>query len=244
MIKIGIDAGHGMNTPGKRTPDDEREWHFNNIVLYAFEQEMKKYKGVETRRFDDYTGKTDISLSARTNTSNKWGADYFISFHHNALAGKWGNHGGTEIFVYEKASKESVNFANALLPTLVSSTGLRNRGVKKGNLHMVRETNCPAILIEVGFMDSYTDIKLLRDTKKLANVGTQLAITTANYLKLTLKESAPIVSNKPEELSNWAKEAWEWATKEGITDGKRPKDTSNREEQVVMLYRLAQSLKK
>ena len=37
--------------------------------------------------------------------------------------------------------------------------------------------------------------------------------------------------------SSWAKEAWEWAKKEGITDGTRPKDTMTREEMVTILYR-------
>jgi len=37
--------------------------------------------------------------------------------------------------------------------------------------------------------------------------------------------------------SSWAKEAWEWAKKEGITDGTRPKDIMTREEMVTILYR-------
>lgn len=37
--------------------------------------------------------------------------------------------------------------------------------------------------------------------------------------------------------SSWAKDAWEWAKKEGITDGARPKDTMTREEMVTMLHR-------
>ena len=39
------------------------------------------------------------------------------------------------------------------------------------------------------------------------------------------------------EPSNWAKEAWEWGIKNGITDGKRPQDNATREEIVTMLYR-------
>ena len=35
--------------------------------------------------------------------------------------------------------------------------------------------------------------------------------------------------------SSWAKEAWEWAKKEGITDGTRPKDPATREEVIVMI---------
>lgn len=37
--------------------------------------------------------------------------------------------------------------------------------------------------------------------------------------------------------STWAKEAWEWAKKEKITDGTRPKENITREEVIVMIYR-------
>ncbi len=46
--------------------------------------------------------------------------------------------------------------------------------------------------------------------------------------------------NKP---SDWAKEAWEWGKKEGITDGTNPKDLITREQVVTMLYRLAKKVK-
>lgn len=45
--------------------------------------------------------------------------------------------------------------------------------------------------------------------------------------------------NKP---SSWAKEAWEWAQKEGYLDGKRPKDLVTREELAVVLQRLVKKL--
>ena len=32
---IAVDAGHGLHTAGKRTPDGEREWSFNNRVVIA-----------------------------------------------------------------------------------------------------------------------------------------------------------------------------------------------------------------
>lgn len=41
-------------------------------------------------------------------------------------------------------------------------------------------------------------------------------------------------NNQP---SSWAKEAWEWAKKEGITDGTAPQRTATREEVITMLYR-------
>ena len=42
--------------------------------------------------------------------------------------------------------------------------------------------------------------------------------------------------------SAWAKEAWEWGKKEGITDGTRPKDAPTREEVITMLYNYDQKV--
>ena len=97
-MKIAFGAGHGMNTAGKRTPAGEREWSFNNKVALAFEAEMKKYKNVQLLRTDDRTGKTDVALATRTNRANNWGADIYISFHHNAFQGRWGTHTGVVTF--------------------------------------------------------------------------------------------------------------------------------------------------
>ena len=43
--------------------------------------------------------------------------------------------------------------------------------------------------------------------------------------------------------STWAKEAWEWAKKEKITDGTRPKENITREEIITMLYRFKEVIK-
>lgn len=62
MVKIAIDAGHGINTPGKRTPDDEREWSLNNKVALAAIAKLNTYQNVQILRLDDPTGKTDVPL--------------------------------------------------------------------------------------------------------------------------------------------------------------------------------------
>ena len=51
-----------------------------------------------------------------------------------------------------------------------------------------------------------------------------------------LARGANAVTQDKNQPSSWAKEAWEWAKKEGITDGTRPKDTATREEVITMLY--------
>ncbi|WP_052126060.1 N-acetylmuramoyl-L-alanine amidase [Ureibacillus massiliensis] len=186
MVKIGYDAGHGINTPGKRTPDDEREWTFNDQVARAFAKELELYDDVTLKRFDDPTGEEDVPLDARTDGANSWGADYYISFHHNALSGNgWGTHTGVETYVYTDPGSESLKLAEAIHPAVVKAYGLSDRGIKRANLHIVRETLMPAILIEGGFMDSSIDIKKLRDRNVLENAGKLIAQALGKFLRLS-----------------------------------------------------------
>ncbi|QIG62545.1 endolysin [Sporosarcina phage Lietuvens] len=186
MVKVVLDAGHGINTPGKRSPADEREWSFNSAVLLACAAHLKTYAGVEILRVDDATGRTDVPLGTRTSRANAWRADIYVSIHHNANTAKWGAWGGVETFTMDhpQANPKSRALANAVHPRIVKAMGLRDRGVKKANLHVLRETNMPAILTEGGFMDSTTDIGALRDSAKLKAQGIAIAEGIADYFGL------------------------------------------------------------
>jgi N-acetylmuramoyl-L-alanine amidase len=186
-LKVGYCAGHSFNTLGKRSPDDEREWTFNDKVARAFAEELSKYDGVELKRFDDPTGKTDIPLKTRTDNANAWGADIYISFHHNANKAVWGNWTGIETFVYTSPSPNSEKLAKLIHPEMVKAYGLTDRGIKKENLHIVRELKCPSILVEGGFMDSTIDIKKLRDDNVLRNAGIGVANAVVKYGELKPK---------------------------------------------------------
>ncbi|MEH6942442.1 N-acetylmuramoyl-L-alanine amidase family protein [Bacillus sp. JJ722] len=160
-LKIVLDAGHGPNTPGKRSPDGSlREYQFNKRVADVMKLKFSDYEGVQVL-FTHSDGR-DVPLSERTNAANKWGANLVVSLHANANAGKMGSHGGIETFIYTKPSAKSTEVAKAVQSALIKATGLRDRSVKKGNLHMVREPKAPSILVEYGFMDSYTDLPLLK----------------------------------------------------------------------------------
>lgn len=140
VIKVGGCAGHGgyksLNpkvnaTPGKRTPDGIPEWELNNEVIKAFEAELKTYEGVQFIRYDDRTGKTDVPLKTRTDKANRDGVDYYVSFHHNALKGEWGDHTGTETYTQKGVKdKDTLEFAKALHRGAVRAYGLKDRGMK------------------------------------------------------------------------------------------------------------------
>ena len=268
MIKVGYDAGHGYNTSGKRTPDGEREWSFNDKVARAFANELALYKGVMSRRFDDPTGQRDVPLRERTDGANNWAANYYISFHHNALGGRWGNHTGIETFVYTDPQPRSVALANAIHPAVVKAYGLTDRGIKRGNLHIVRETAMPAILIEGGFMDSLIDITKLRNDTILANAGRAVAQNFARFAGLSrvtsseeeltlaqyeeLKRLIEAQASRIQVLEALAgvreravapdhRVAWEWATAQGLVNGSNPNRPLTREQFATIEYRKANS---
>lgn len=198
-MKVVFDAGHGKNTAGKRTPAGEREWTFNDVVVRAAIAELNKYQGVEILRVDDPTGNTDVPLATRTSKANSWRGSVLVSVHHNANTGRWGTWTGTETYVMTPASSNpgSMKLAQAVHPRLVKAMGLRDRGIKAANFHMLRVSNMPAILTEGGYMDSTIDIVKMRNQTVLKNAGIAIAQGVAAYGGLKLKATAPVSKPAP-----------------------------------------------
>ena len=198
MTLVVFDAGHGKNTPGKRSPEGEREWYFNEKVVRAAMARMKEY-GVSVKRTDDPTGNQDVSLGARADRANDWGATVFVSCHHNAMGGGWHSGGGVETFYFSgnSSTSKAAKLARAVNPRVAKAMGLNDRGVKKANFAVLRETKMPAILVEGGFMDSRVDIKALRSDAKLKAQGIAIADGVAEYLGLKLKPAPKPEVSKP-----------------------------------------------
>ena len=109
-----------------------------------------------------------MPLSKRTDDSNKFGADAYVSFHNNALGIKWGKHAGMETFSYIGSNPKSEKLQRHIHAHLIKATKNTDRGMKEANFHVLRETkNCAAVLCESFFMDSVYDIKKLRDDNYL-----------------------------------------------------------------------------
>lgn len=197
-IKGVVGAGHGIHTSGKRTPAGEREWSFNTIVVTAMINEFKNYEGIQIRRADDPTGQRDVPLRERTDMANSWGADFYISYHHNANTGRWGTWTGTETYVYNGAIQSKTKpFAEVIHKAAVEEYQLRDRGLKRANFHILRESRMPAALVEGGYMDSTIDIKVMRNKRILMNVGINIAQAVAKFYGLKRKNGTTTNTNKP-----------------------------------------------
>ncbi len=203
MVRIALDAGHGINTPGKRClksldKNETREWVLNNRVANYVEELLKGYENVEVLRVDDVTGKRDVPLSERTKKANDWKADIYISIHHNAGI-NGGTGGGIVVYRYPNSSKFTKAMQKRLYDELIKETGLKgNRASPLGeaNFHVLRETKMAAVLIENGFMDSRTDVPIILSDAHAKKTADGIVEFVVEHFKLK-KKPVPKPTPKP-----------------------------------------------
>lgn len=160
-FKWVVNAGHGPNTPGKRSPEGMKEYEFNRAVAqYVKEITYAEYEGVEI--FFPHSDTRDVPLTERTNYANNIGANCWTGIHANASGASWSTAKGIETFVYPTRPESSYTLALGVQRELIKVTGLTDRGVKTADLHEVRETHMDSILIEAGFMTNQVEVELLK----------------------------------------------------------------------------------
>lgn len=205
MFKLALNAGHGIYTSGKRClksldVNETREWELNNRICDLIEVKLRAYDGYELLRIDDTTGEKDIALKTRTDNANKWGADLYLSIHHNAGV-KGGAGGGVIAIVYKNVGSNTLDWQKKLYDSIISYTNLkgnRSNPLQKQNLHEVRETKMSAVLLECGFMDSSTDVPIiLSDTyaDQVATACVEVIVAKAGLSKKTIE--TPVITPEP-----------------------------------------------
>lgn len=172
-IKIAIDAGHGSQTAGKRTPDGYKEHWINVRHAYYFEKALKRC-GFDTVRigWNDTNAKddTDMTILARQKAIRAAGVDASVSWHANAYGSDWNSANGVETIIHSVSSKrkDSRALADLVQAELIKGTDQKNRGVKTGNFGVCNATymRCKAaILVESGFMTNSREAELLKTDK-------------------------------------------------------------------------------
>ncbi|WP_318616735.1 N-acetylmuramoyl-L-alanine amidase [Sporosarcina sp. YIM B06819] len=181
MMKIMIDAGHGPETAGKRSPDGLlREFSFNSAVANLIQQYLME-EGLTV--YFAHDEQKDVSLAERTRYANKMQVEAFISIHANAYGTNWNLANGIETYAYLTASQESLALASLIQRSLIMACNRTDRGVKKADFAVLRETNMPAVLIECGFMTHRQEAALLlqKAYRKQCAKAISFAITAWAY---------------------------------------------------------------
>ena len=157
---VVVDAGHGGSQPGA-VKRDIYEKHLNlDIVLklkeLLDEVDEKKLKVFYTRLED-----TNPSLMDRAYMANQLDANLFISVHNNASAdGKFSSLNGTMVlYSPDEDDDSSKRLAQICLENVNESTGSKDLGlVEADHIYIIRTSEVPVALIEVGYMTNTTEL--------------------------------------------------------------------------------------
>ena len=150
-MKICLDAGHGLYTLGKRSPNGTKEAEQNYPIMIKI-VEYLKLNGIDVVCTNTDI-KNDMSLQDRVKKANASKSDVFISIHKNAITGTWQDKAkGIESFVYKKGANAE-KLANKIHKNLIADTKMQDRKVKEANFYVLKNTSMPAVLLELGFMD-------------------------------------------------------------------------------------------
>lgn len=170
-IKIYIDQGHNPQNPNAGAEGNGLR---EQDIVYRIGQDtaslLRADGNFEVRLSrptpDVVLGTSNASsLAARVQDANAWGADYFISLHTNAsdLAAAT----GSEAFAYAPGTP-GFFLGEDILAALQRNTGLPNRGMfTRPGLYVLKRTQMPAVLVELGFITNSFDARLMNTQPEL-----------------------------------------------------------------------------
>lgn len=184
--RIYIDQGHnpfGINAGAEGFGIREQDITYQiGQYLYQILSEDDRFEARLSRptRETSLGYDNNSSLRERVTMANSWPADYFISIHANASTNPEIN--GSEVYVSREYSA-AWYLAQNVLAEIVRRTMTKYNGVFiNPSLYVLRYTNMPAILVELGYITNY------EDNRNMVENGYQFAygiyVGLLNYLGL------------------------------------------------------------
>jgi N-acetylmuramoyl-L-alanine amidase len=180
---VVIDAGHGGKASGE-VKNQIEEKNINLGIVLA----LKELLDDNTENIGVYYTRTDDSnptLDQRVQLANRSDADLFISVHNNAtIKNNFSRSNGTEVLYSESDTSElsSEMFAEICLNNETAILGSKNMGLVAGDrIYIIRTSEVPVALIEVGYMTNRDELKKLatEEYQLLAAQGIYNAIMEA-----------------------------------------------------------------
>lgn len=158
-MKLYLDPGHGGRDPGAQGHGLNEKDVTLDIALKLRTILQNDYENVTVKM--SRTSDTTKGLSSRTNEANAWGADYYLSIHINSATS---SAQGYEDYIYNGLSNSSTTakYQNIIHEEILKVNELKDRGTKKADFHVLRESNMPAILTENGFITNAHDAALMK----------------------------------------------------------------------------------
>ncbi|TMU87545.1 sporulation protein [Bacillus sp. BHET2] len=184
MKTIMIDPGHGGSDPGA-TYKGNVEKTLNLLTALAVRDYLLSHFNVNVMmtRTDDQS----LSLTQRSNLANRTNPDFFLSIHHNAGGGS-----GFESYVYNgSVPSQTLTYQTIIHDEVMAgikpSYNVLDRGKKRANFHVLRETKLPSLLLEILFIDNPADVVLLNNSNFRSATGAAIGKGVGKALGLPAK---------------------------------------------------------
>lgn len=194
-MKVYIDPGHGGQDPGAQGHGlDEKDLTLA-IALKLRSILQNDYENVDVKM--SRSSDTTRSLSQRSSDANAWDADFFLSIHINSGPS---SAQGYEDYIYSGLSNSSktAQYQDIIHAEVMKMNQLKDRGQKKANFHVLRETNMPAILTENGFISNDHDAALMKQSAWIQKVAQGHANGIAKAFGLKRKPTPPPTPDQPD----------------------------------------------
>lgn len=157
---IVIDVGHGGQDFGATKED----WNEKNLTLEIAKKIEAMHAAADVTLLYTRTEDEFIDLKGRTNFINANKPDLVISLHVNNNKNTDAN--GFEIFVTEKTDLlDETKLLAAKLSSKLAQTPLRNRGLKTAPFWILRNSDCPSMVVELGFISNENDREFISSEK-------------------------------------------------------------------------------
>lgn len=184
--KVFIAAGHGGNDPGA-VANGFKEKDVNLAIALACRQELVRHGVVVCM-----SRTTDEDDKTRVKECNGFDPDYAIDIHNNAGGGD-----GAEIFHHHgggKGKSLAQNVLNAIVAIGQNSRGLKTKKnvLGKDYYEFIRETKCPAIIVECAFLDNAKDVQIVDTSMEQKEMGIAIAKGTLKELGIAFKPEVEV----------------------------------------------------
>lgn len=178
---ILLDPGHGGHDPGATSFSGKFEKHVNLDVAYNLKDILNKAGAsvYMTRTNDTY-----ISNKERGKLADMLGADILLSIHHNSLNNS--NYFGLSTYyntINYKEPSYGYNLAEAIYLNAITINGVYRDGILDRNFEVLRETNTPAALIEIGFMSNPTEEMNIHNISFQNSISEKIADGIIDYFR-------------------------------------------------------------
>jgi N-acetylmuramoyl-L-alanine amidase len=173
--RIVVDPGHGGKDPGTISRSGLMEKTVTLPVATELARLLREdgFDVAMTRRSDVF-----IELDERAAIANRFGADLFISIHADACPDPFMR--GFTVYTCQGAAADSRGIAVAVAEALRGSEG-EGLGMRQANYRVLVMTQCPAILVELGYLSNGLDAEMLADRAVQMQLARSIADGIGEY---------------------------------------------------------------